>query len=283
MRNFGFLILLSASLPACKNSSQKELAPAAHTTAQTTASVDTVTLSNQVYSSLAGGLSVREKPDAGAPVIGRIDYGAPVEMPPVPSDPAALPQNSSVPVTLGGMATYWVQAQVGGKTGYVIDAYVSDYPPPPAGTQDLKEWAGAMSKTYGAAFVSRSATKTFYQDGMDIYRQLYTNGVVFSEATGYEYICTSLQLPNTTVLKVLNCLRGLKDFKEIFKTDTPLQKGTYTVSDAALPEGYQWVTTYDPQGSFLQSVSISWSEGSFNTITITQLETEVVVSYSSGV
>jgi hypothetical protein len=283
MKKSLLFLILAGSLLSCKEDSKGVAKSPQVTNAPAVANGDTIILNNEVYASLAGGLSVREKPDANAAVIGKIEYGAPVGMPPVPSDPLETSENNSVPLTLAGMATYWVAVQVSGKTGYVVDAYISDYPPPPAGAKDLKDWANAMGKPYGAAFVSRPKVQTLYQDGIGVSRQLYTNGTVLSEADGHEYLCSSLQLPNTTVLKVLNCLRSLKDFEEIFKSDAPLQKGTYTVPDAALPEGYEWVTTYDPQGLVLESVCVSWSEGSFNTITITQLGTEVVVSYSSGV
>ena len=286
MKNRYLFLLLAGGLLSCKDGQKSSTTQAnapTQTASATTASGDTIILNNEVYAILAGGLSVREKPDANAAVIGKIEYGAVVELPPVPTDGGLVPQNNSVPVNLAGMATYWIKAQIGGKTGYVIEAYVSDYPPPPAGTKDLKGWAQAISKPYGAAFVSQSKTKNFYQDGIDIYRQLYNNGGVYSESVGYEYFATSLQLPNTTLLKVLNCLRGLEDFAPVFKANAPLKKGSYTVPDTQMPEGYQWVTTYDATGQYLQAVSVSWSDGGYSTITVTQLETDVIVSFSSGV
>ena len=287
MKKSILLFLLAGGLLACNNGQKSAGNPQTSATAQTPSATnalgDTIILSNEVYATLAGGLSVREKPDANAAVIGKIEYGAVVELPPVPTDGGVVPQNNSVPVNLAGMATYWVKAQIGGKTGYVIEAYLSDYPPPPAGTKDLKGWAQAISKAYGAAFVSQSKTKNFYQDGIDIYRQLYQNGTVYTEETGYEYFATSLQLPNTTLLKVLNCLRGLEDFGPVFKANAPLKKGSYTVPDTQLPEGYQWVTTYDATGQYVQAISVSWSDGGYSTITVTQLETDVIVSFSSGV
>ena len=282
MKTAFLLLFLAGGLLSCKEVSKKA-GSTVQAPLETPSGTDTFVLENRVYSALAGGLSVREKPDANAAVIGKIEYGQPISTPPLPTDPAELPQNTSVPVTLGGMKTYWVKVLTGGKTGYVIDAYVSDYRPPAAGTKDLKGWSGTMSKPFEKPFVSRPKEQTLYQDGLGVYRQLYQNGVVYTQADGYEYFSTSLQLPGTTVLKVLNCLRGLEDFKAIFKSGAPLQKGSYTVADAEVPEGYQWETTYDLQGLYLQSVRISWSSGSYNTITLIQLETEVLVAYSSGV
>ncbi len=282
MKKSLLFLLLAGGLVSCKDTAHPT-PTASQTTAANTVAGDTVILSKEVYASLAGGLSVREKPDANAAVIGKMEYGQPVDLPPVLTDGSVLPENNSVPVNLAGMATYWIKVQIGGKAGYVVDAYVSDYPPPPAGTKDLKEWAGAMSKPYGDAFVSQSQTKNFYQNGIDIYRQLYNNGAVYSQSLGYEYYAASLQLPSTTILKVFNCLRGLEDFSAIFKANAPLRKGFYTIPDAEVPDGYQWTTTYDATGQYLQAISISWSDGSYSAITITQLETDVIVSYSSGV
>lgn len=272
------LALLVLTLPACKESGKPALAQSQ----SAPQAGDTVELEEHHYSSLPGGLSMRDRPDAAAPVTAKIAYGAQIEQ----HRPAeASSGEESKPVSIGGMDTYWVKASAGGKTGYVIEAYLSDYAPPPAGTQDLKGWAESMGRHYGSAFNSRARIQNIQDPGISIHRQLYDNGAVYGEGQGYEYFYVSLQLPNTSILKVLNCIKNLKEFEAVFKNNAPLKRGSYVVPDSSLPEGYQWKTTYSGDGTsgWLQSLSISWSDGGYSTLSIRELETEVIVVYSTGV
>ena len=274
-----FSVLMALSLCACNAQ------PAHKVPAIPAAAADTAILGDKAYNSATFGLSMRGRPDAAAPVTYKIPYGAPVA-PVKPADPNEPPPSTGADtITLDGMHTYWVKVTADNKTGYVVDAYVSDYAPPPAAAAGIREWAAATGKPYGKSFYGKPRVQTLQQDGLSVFRQLYDNGAVYSEAQGHEYICQTLQLPNTSILKVYNCIKLLKDFEDVFKANTTLRRGHYKIPGKGADEGYDWNVEYEEGGgtSWIKSISIGWSGGGYSTLTIRAAETDVLVSYSTGV
>src|SRR5688572_14837123 len=89
-----------------------------------------VTAQLNVYVSAKTGLSMRDKPDAKATVIGKIPYGTKINV----NYPEEI-----VNINTEGMEGAWGKVTFGGKTGYIVNSYLMPSPPPKATVKTMKE------------------------------------------------------------------------------------------------------------------------------------------------
>ncbi|WP_118950154.1 SH3 domain-containing protein [Taibaiella helva] len=240
--------------------------------------IGTLSAQQTMYSTASAGLSLRQGPGDKAKVLTRIPYGTRLTAMNMSDDTLATQQ-----VVLGGLPGYWRKVKYKDTLGYVAEAYLSGIQPPKAGTKNMKSYVAQLSPVAGAALVREEKQENISEGGISVTRQLYKNGMVHSDFSGYEYMAESLQFPGQTVVTVYNLVRGLSDFAPVFKTSPELKEGKYTTKDAQGQE-YTWEVRYTHEnGLWLDEIKVGWEEGGYSNISIRSTEAEIIVTYSSGV
>jgi hypothetical protein len=288
--NLRILLLLLFVLPAssCTEKNQKaetEKAPVANksTTAKPAFDADggksggafSITEDSvRLYVSAPTGVSIRTEPNANAPEVTRVPYGEKL----APGKNSNF-QRHSEKVIVEGIQAYWMPVTYKGKSGYIPDITVLNCPPPAARDTDLKSWIRHIAKPLGPRFEQKPNWDKMGDMGTGIVRQLYDNGAVYTEGSGYEWGHNMLQLPATNVRSVLYALRNLRDFGEIINKGGALRKGKYEVPGPYAP--YKWTVEMDEY--WLKSVEVNWEGDGYSNIRILQVESEVLIVSSSGV
>lgn len=231
-----------------------------------------------MYTIAPSGLSLRQSPGDKAPVLTRIPYGVRISAMNTSEDTLATKQ-----FVIGGLPGYWRKVKYKDTLGYVAEVYLSETPPPKAGTKDLKSYAAQISPVFGAPLVQKAQHESISEGGVSVTRQLYKNGMVYSSFTGYEYGGESLQLPGETVTTAYNLIRNIEEFAAALKTSPELKEGKYTTKDSQGKE-YRWEVHYEHEnGLWLDGIKVSWEEGGYYELAVKHTGTEVIVTSSSGV
>ena len=228
----------------------------------------------RLFVSAPNGVSIRTQPSATAPEITRIGYGEKLSY---NKDPAF--RSNGDKVIIEGIPAYWLPVTYKGQTGFVPDITVFSYPPPAAGDTDLQSWITHIAKPLGPRFEQKPDWDKMGDLGTGIVRQLYDNGAVYTEGSGYEWGHSQLQLPVASLRSVLYTLRNLRDFGDVLKKGGPLRKGKYEVPGPYAP--YTWVVDMDD--NWLRSVEVGWEDGGYSNIRILQVEGDVVIIRNGGV
>ncbi len=231
-----------------------------------------------LYTTAPAGLSLRQGPGDKARVLTRIAYGTKITGMSMSDDTLSGQQ-----AVIGGLPSSWRKVKYKDTLGYVADAYLSRLAPPRSGTKDLKAYAAQLSPVAGAPLVKEEQHERISEGGVSVSRQLYKNGMVYSSFTGYEYMAESLQFPDQTTVTVYNLIRNLTEYAPVFKTSPELKEGKYTTKDA---QGvvYTWEVRYTHEnGLWLDEIKVSWEDGGYSSLSVRNIEAEVIVTYSSGV
>ncbi len=243
-------------------------------------SINTDTRAQEKYYATANPeLSLRQDPGTQSPVLTKIPYGSLLVSVNANNDTGSYKQ-----VVVGGLPGYWKKVKYKEATGYVIDAYLSPAAPPKAGTKDLPSYATQVSRTFGNKLTTGKAPTQIAEGGEVVDRQLYQNGMVYTKVTGYEYMAETLQFPAANIATVYNLLRNIDEFGPVLKTNNDLKEGEHTTKDSK-GNVYTWKVAYEKENgvNWLQSIKINWEEGGYYNLEVRALETEVIVTYSSGV
>jgi uncharacterized protein YgiM (DUF1202 family) len=229
------------------------------------------------YSIADPELSLRQGPGTQSAVLTKIPYGSKIEF-------AANDSNSYQQVVIGGFPSYWKKVKYKEHTGYVISAYLSDMAPPKTGIKDLPAFASKVSQPFGTKLVKGKTPVNIDEGDVSITRQLYKNGLAYTLVSGYEYQAETLQFPSQDIAVVYNLLKNIDEFASVIKTNSDLKEGEHTTKDS---KGivYTWKVTYEKENGmqWLTAIKITWEEGGYYNLSIQALETEVIVTYSSGV
>ncbi len=228
----------------------------------------------RLFVSAPNGVSIRAQPNSTAPEITRVLYGEKMAY----SKDQNLQRNGEK-VVVEGIQAYWLPVTYKGQTGFVPDITVLNYPPPAARDTDLKSWIGHIAKPLGPRFEQKPNWDKMGDLGTGIVRQLYDNGAVYTEGSGYEWGHSKLQLPAANVRSVLYALRNLRDFGNVLNKGGALRKGKYEMPGEYSP--YKWTVEMDED--WLRSVEINWEDGGYGTIRVSQDEGDVVIVLSGGV
>lgn len=229
-----------------------------------------------MYVAIKAGLSIRDKPDDKAPVIGKIPYGTRISI--------AAGATTQTRIITEGLYGYWVKVTFGRVTGYVVNSYLLSVPPPKATVQSIKEYLLQLSPVFGAQLVVKSGDmETIDGRGSSLKKQLYKNGASYHEYGAYEYSAASCFIPNLTTREAFLLIRLIPEYADAFtdKDPFPLANKRYKRNETE----YNLTVEKEIGGDepFIKKIHIEFSNGPFNVLEIFQLESEVVISYSSGV
>lgn len=233
-------------------------------------------LSDVMYVAAKTGLSMREKPEAGAKVMEKIPYGSKVNF--VNTD------EEWVPIVTEGMNGYWRRVKFNNKTGYVVDSYLFNSPPPKLATvKEMKQYLAQLSQPFGAKLVVKSGSMSqITEGGWELHKQLYKNGAEWHEAMGYEYGSDTYFIPGFTVQQGFLLLRLIPEFSNIFS-----EKDEFTSVSKKIKKGeieYDIKIEKPTEESYwIDKMTISYEDGAYYKIEIFQTDFQLVIFYSSGV
>ncbi|HVF97682.1 MAG TPA: SH3 domain-containing protein [Flavisolibacter sp.] len=227
------------------------------------------------YVAAKSGLSLRDKPDSKAAVLGKIPYGSAITTTSV--DPA-------ISISTEGLNGMWVKTTHEGKTGYVINAYLLPQAPPKASVKTMKEYLAQLSAAAGTALVVKGGnTANVEEGGTETKKQLYKNGAEFHSVSGYEWNNDTYFLPEFTVEQGFLLVRLIAEFKTVFADGgaLPRKARTFKKGDAEYEikveseefGGYQW----------MKRIVVEYSDGATFTFEMFTLGNQLVISFGGGV
>jgi hypothetical protein len=227
------------------------------------------------YVASKSGLSIREKPDAKATVIGKIPYSTKISI--------SYPENESK-INTEGIDGLWAKTTFGGKTGYIVNSYLFSSPPPKATVKTMKEYLAQLSTPFGAKLVVQGGTmNNIDEEGWQLQKQLYKNGAEWHEFGGYEYGSNTFFLPGFTMQQGFLLLRLIPEFSEVWN-----DKDEFPTSNKTLKKGeveYEIKVEKEMLGDtpWIKKISIGFADGAVYTFEMYQLDNQLVIFYGSGV
>jgi hypothetical protein len=229
------------------------------------------------YVAHKAGLSIREKPDVKAKVLDKIPYAAKITI--------SYSETDTVSITTDGMTGYFRKVTYNGKTGYIINCYLFQIPPPKATVKTMKEYLAQLSPKFGAELVVKSGGMgNITENGYEQKKQLYKNGGEYHQFWAWEYNSDVAMVPNMTVQQAYLLLRLIPEFKDVVTekeefptTDRKYKKGDTEYRVKVFTEGNT------PSAYWVQKIKIEYEPGGFAYLEIYILENEAVIHWGSGV
>ena len=228
------------------------------------------------YVAAKSGLSIREKPDAKAAVIGKIPYGTKISV--------AYP-GEIVNITTEGILGAWTKTTYAGKTGYVVNSYLFLSPPPKTTVKTMKDYLLQLSPVFGARLVVKSGTMNNVEEGgWELQKQLYKNGAESHKFMGYEYDSDTYFLPEFTLQQAFLLLRLLPEFKEVVdeKDEFPLENKTIKKGEREyrITVDKEMISTNYP---YVKKITIEYEDGAIYSFEMYQVDNQLVIFFGSGV
>jgi hypothetical protein len=228
------------------------------------------------YVAAKSGLSIREKPDAKAAVIGKIPYGTKITV--------AYP-DQIVNITTEGILGAWAKTTYAGKTGYVVNSYLFLSPPPKATVKTMKDYLLQLSPVFGARLVVKSGNMNNVEEGgWELHKQLYKNGAESHKFMGYEYGSDTYFLPEFTMQQAFLLLRLVPEFKEVVgeKDEFPLENKTIKKEEREyrITVDKEMISANYP---YIKKITIEYEDGAIYSFEMYQVDTQLVIFFGSGV
>ncbi len=227
------------------------------------------------YVAAKSGLSIREKPDAKATVLGKIPYGAKISV--------AYPEEI-VNITTEGMVGAWAKTTYEGKTGYIVNSFLFPLPPPKPTVKTMKEYLAQLTTPFGTKLIVKSGNKNNIEEGgWELHKQLYKNGAEWHKFLGYEYNSDTYFIPDFTMTQGFLLLRMIPEFKDAWndKDEFPTQSKIIKKGDIE----YSIKVENEMQGNFpwVKMIKVEFGIGATSYFEMYQIDTQLVIFYSSGV
>lgn len=228
------------------------------------------------YVAAKGGLSLREKQDAGSKLLATIPYGTKIKV---------SYTDETVNITLEGMEGGWAKTTYGGKTGYVVNIYLLPWPPPKATVKTLKQYLPQVSPVAGPAVNVKNGNPDLFEAGVSsMKKQIFKNGAEYHEEGFYESNNDNYFLPGFTMEQGFVLLRLIPEFSPVFGSNesypgesrkvTKNQKEyTITVEKEKLSDTLDMIT----------KIKVEYEDGAFYSFEMFQLGGQLVISFGGGV
>jgi len=230
------------------------------------------------YAAAKAGLSMREQPGVNAKVLEKIAYGQKLEV--------LKGEDNLQPIATEGFSGSWWKVKCNNKVGYIVSSYLLTSVPPKGGVNNLTNYFKQLSSPAGGPVVIGSLEdKSLEEGGGQLKKQLYKNGMEWHEAQGYEYNSALYILPGYTIEQAYLLLRLLNQFPELIGDNEPFPvKNLITTNQAAEKKIEVERENYD-DGKLgpVKKIKITHSEGAVTEFEIFTIDTQVLVSYNSGV
>ena len=228
------------------------------------------------YAAAKNGLSIREQPDVNAKVLDKIPYGQKFEL-----------QKNAVemkPISVEGFSGYWWLVKYNDKKGYIVSSYALQSSPPAAGVKKLEDYFAQISSVNGSAVVIKEPAPEG-EEGNQLKKQLYKNGMEWHETQGYEYGAALYIMPGYTVEQAFLLVRLLGQYPDIINSkDVFPGKNSKSKTDIAekFVEVERQLLENGGQGP-VKKVKIIHTQGAISEFEIFMIDNQVLISYSSGV
>jgi hypothetical protein len=230
---------------------------------------------SNLYVAAKSGLSMRDKPDAKATVIGKIPYGTRISV--------AYPEEI-VNITTEGIVGAWGKVTYGGKTGYIVNAYLFPYAPPKATVKTMKEYLAQLSTPFGAKLVVRSGSMNNIEEGgWEIHKQLYKNGGEWHEMRGYEYGSNTYFIPEFNITQGFLLLRLIPEFSEVFGPQDEFPTKNKTVKKGEAEYDIKVETELLGDNTWYKKISVGYADGAVTSFEMYQVDNQLVIFMGSGV
>jgi hypothetical protein len=226
-----------------------------------------------VYVAAKTGLSIREKPETSAKVLGKIPYGTKISL--------SAMNEAAKNINTEGLSGTWRKVTYDNKTGYIVDSYLFSIPPPKASAKTMKDYLAQLSAPAGAKLEIK---KTGIEgEGSILNKQLYKNGAEWHEFLGYEYNSDTYFLPDFTMQQGFLLIRLLEEFKEAVseKDEFPVKSKTVNKGDHEYAIKVENETVTDLP--LINRITIEFESGAYYKLELFQLDNQLVVFYGGGV
>jgi Bacterial SH3 domain len=225
-----------------------------------------------LYVAAKTGLSIREKPDAGAKVLDKIPYGVKIIVQEAGEEPKKI--------NTEGLSGNWRKVSYNNKTGYIVDSYLFPFPPPKAGIKTMKEYLEQLSPAFGSKLVVKSGNE---ETGSELHKQLYKNGGEWHEFRGYEYGSDTYFLPDFTIQQGFLLVRLIAEFNEAVG-----ERDEFPTKDKTFKKGereYSIKIEKEMFGDnfFVKRLSVEFEDGAIYNFEMHQIDNQLVIFYGSGV
>jgi uncharacterized protein YgiM (DUF1202 family) len=239
------------------------------------ASAQYVTVKDE-YVAAKTGLSIREKPEAGAAVLEKIPYGTKIK--------TTYNYDELKTVVVEEMEGYWVKTTYKGKTGYVVSSYLLPVAAPGATVKTMKDYLAQLSAVAAPALtVKNGTTQEIGEGGYILKKQFYKNGAEHHDITWYEANEDVYFLPGLSLQQGFVLVRLIPEFKTVFAaTDVfPTENKTRKLK----PEGgdYKITVTKTEETKTISKITVEFSEGAYYTFYMFEMAGQLVISFGGGV
>lgn len=184
----------------------------------------------------ASGLNLRSAAGTGGEVLLKIPFGAKVQL---------LPDHEQTPYESQELTSYWQKVSYQGKSGYVVNAYISRIAPPKA-SETLEAYLARTTTKAGELHYQNSSDDN-ESDAEFYYRSdrvLYSNFITYSTQTGYEWYENRLLIEDMSLAQAFVFVRALQaEFGDVFTPAAYLPKAgttyTRTLQNENVPGGIE--------------------------------------------
>jgi hypothetical protein len=230
---------------------------------------------NNLYVAARSGLSMRDKPDAKATVIGKIPYGTKISV----NYPEEI-----VNITTEGIVGAWAKTTFNGKTGYVVNSYLFPMAPPKATVKTMKEYLAQLSPVFGAKLVVKSGKMDNIEEGgWELHKQLYKNGAEWHEHLGYEYHSTAYFIPGFTLTQGFLLLRLIPEFKDIFNDKDEFPTENKTIKKGEVEYDIKVEKEMLGDNPWYKKIKLEYADGALVFFEMYQIDNQLVIFTGSGV
>jgi hypothetical protein len=232
------------------------------------------------YVAYSTGVNIRETASLTAKLLGKIPYGTKIE--------TDVYIRSGKEEIVENMTGKWAEVTYQNKKGYILDCYLSSWPPPKKGTKTFADYLLQITKKFGARLeFSHSNADAATMDGNKFYKQLYENGVARHEMEAIEFYSDTYFLPNLQLPEAFMLLRQISDYKNMFTEKDPFfiksEKRKIKIDNNETELGIQVEKEPGAEPNQIKKLTIDFEMGAFHHFELFYQEGHVVVLYNNGV
>ena len=228
------------------------------------------------YAAAKSGLSIREQPDVNAKVLDKIPYGQKVE---ILKDAAEMKA-----ISVEGFSGYWWLVKYNDKKGYVVSSYVLGSVPPGASVKKLEDYFAQISSPNGPPIVLQEPASQD-EESARLKKQMYKNGMEWHETQGYEYGASLYILPGYTIEQAFLLVRLIGQYPDLInaKDVFPVKNNKIKNEIGEKIIELERETFDDSKQGPIKKIRIIHTQGAITEFEIFSIDSQVLISYSSGV
>lgn len=223
---------------------------------------------SKYYTIAKAGLNLRENSSLNAPILITIPYGAGLDQ----------FEWTNVAIELDNIDGFWVKTNYGGKIGFVASQYINNFPPPKVGIGTMEVYFNQLSEKNGMPLVIDRTPKNS-DDIWRLSKQLYKNGNEIHSFQGYEFGSNTYFLNDCSIETAYLLLKLIPEFETLTRRFPSLPKsgGIYKKNQEDIN-----VKITKTKYNYIDSITMTYSEGSIYEFKMFYIENQVVIYFSNG-